>query len=166
LGVYADRENLCSGRMMKQLEASGVLDLLGLRTFMGALQVLLVEDNAGDALLVGQTLADAPLAIKLHIARDGVQALQMLSTFKPDLIILDLILPELPGFDLMKRYHPADVPLVIFSGSNKESDKLLAKASGASDYVVKPSDLQVFRKAILGIIERWGGRTEDTAAAK
>jgi CheY-like chemotaxis protein len=58
--------------------------------------VLLVEDCAGDALLVGQALADCPTPIHLHIACDGEQALQFLEQpdFKPDLIILDLNIPN------------------------------------------------------------------------
>ena len=124
---------------------------------MTALEVLLVEDNAGDTLLASQILAEAPEPVKLHIARDGAQALQMLSGgMKPSVVILDLNMPEIDGLHMMERYHPVDVPIIVFSASRKESDKLLAKALGASEYVVKPSDLQAFREALLGIIERWG----------
>ena len=128
--------------------------------------VLLVEDNAGDALLTSQTLAEARVPVKLHIARDGAQALQMLSVerLKPDVVILDLSLPEVDGLRVMERYNPADVPIVVFSSSTKESDKLLVKALGASEYIVKPNDLQAFREAILGIVERWGRRKEDGVA--
>jgi len=129
---------------------------------MNAVEVLLVEDNAGDALLASQILAEAPVPVKLHIARDGAQALQMLSgELKPDVVILDLNLPEIDGLRMMERYHPVDVPIVVFSASRRESDKLLAKALGASEYVVKPSDLQAFRDALFGILERWGGRKQN-----
>src|SRR5579872_2370024 len=129
---------------------------------MSAVEVLLVEDNAGDALLAGQILAEAPVPVKLHIARDGAQALQMLSGgLKPDVVILDLILPEIDGLRMMERYHPVDVPIVVFSASRRESDKLLAKALGASEYIVKPTDLQAFRDALFGIVERWGGRKQN-----
>ena len=124
---------------------------------MTPVEVLLVEDNAGDALLASQILAEAPAPVKLHIARDGAQALQMLSgSFKPNVVILDLSLPEIDGLHMMERYHPIDVPIVVFSASRKESDKLLAKALGASEYVVKPTDLQAFRDAVWGIVEKWG----------
>ena len=124
--------------------------------------MLLVEDNAGDALLAGQILAEGPMPIKLHIARDGAQALQMLSgSLKPDVVILDLNLPEMDGLRMMERYHPLDVPIIVFSASERESDKLLAKALGASEYVTKPTDLEAFRKAIWGIVERWGRRKQN-----
>jgi two-component system, chemotaxis family, response regulator Rcp1 len=132
------------------------------------LEVLLVEDNAGDALLASQILAEAPIPVKLHIARDGAQALQMLAgeRLKPDIVILDLGLPEIDGLRVMERYHPVDVPIVVFSASRRESDKLLAKALGASEYVVKPTDLQDFRDAVWGMIQRWGGwRGGDSASA-
>ncbi len=122
-------------------------------------EVLLVEDNAGDALLASQILAEAPVPVKLHIARDGAQALHMLTGehLKPDVVILDLGLPEIDGLRIMERYHPVDVPIVVFSASRRESDKLLAKALGASEYVVKPTDLQAFRDAVWGMVQRWGG---------
>lgn len=133
---------------------------------MTQLVVLLVEDNAGDALLASQTLAEAAKPIKLHIARDGAQALQMLSLggLRPDVVILDLTLPEVDGLRLMERYNSPDVPIVVFSSSTKESDKLLSKALGASEYIVKPNDLQAFREAIWGIVERWGGKPSGMAA--
>jgi len=129
---------------------------------MTAVEVLLVEDNAGDTLLTSQILAEAPVPVKLHIARDGAQALQMLSGgLKPDVVILDLNLPEIDGLRMMERYHPVDVPIVVFSASRRESDKLLAKALGAAEYIVKPTDLQAFREALFGIVERWGGRKQN-----
>lgn len=133
-----------------------------------SLEVLLVEDNAGDALLVSQIVSAASNPVKLHIARDGLQALQLLNgaLFKPDLVILDLNLPEINGLRLMERYHPVDVPIVVFSASDRESDRLLAKALGASEYILKPSDLDAFRDAICGIIDRWGGSRRSGLAAR
>ncbi len=129
---------------------------------MRVVEVLLIEDNAGDALLASQVLAEAPIPLKLHIARDGAQALQMLAEgLKPSVVILDLNLPEVDGLHLMERYHPVDVPIVVFSASRRESDKLLAKALGASEFVVKPTDLQAFRDALWGIVERWGLKNQN-----
>jgi len=132
---------------------------------MTPVKVLLVEDNAGDALLASQILAEAPVPVKLHIARDGAQALQMLAGehVKPDVVILDLALPEIDGLRVMESYHPIDVPIVVFSASRRESDKLLAKALGAAEYVVKPSDLDEFREAVWGMVQRWGARGRGAA---
>jgi two-component system, chemotaxis family, response regulator Rcp1 len=122
--------------------------------------VLLVEDEAGDALLANQVLADAPFPVKLHIARDGGQALQMLSDqeFRPDVVILDLNLPEVNGFRMLQRFDRSEIPVVIFTASTRETDKVLAKGLGAVEYVVKPTDLDEFRRAVWGMVERWGGQ--------
>jgi DNA-binding response OmpR family regulator len=66
---------------------------------MQGMEILLVEDNAGDAVLIRQILADASVPVNLHIARDGEQALSMLSDshFQPALIILDLNIPRITG---------------------------------------------------------------------
>jgi len=122
--------------------------------------ILLIEDCAGDALLVQQVLAISRVAFKLHIARDGEQALQMLAdaNLKLDLIILDLNLPRITGLGVLERYHPKDIPVVVFSASSMQTDREFALALGASDYVQKPIDLQAFADTVCGIITKWAGR--------
>ncbi|HWY47281.1 MAG TPA: response regulator [Bryobacteraceae bacterium] len=122
--------------------------------------ILLVEDYAGDTLLVQQVLARCPLAYKLHIARDGAQALQMLAdpNLKPDLIILDLNLPRITGLGVLERYHSKDTSIVVFSGSSRQTDREFALALGASDYVQKPTDLQAFADVVCEIVVKWAGR--------
>ena len=82
---------------------------------MKPVEVLLIEDNAGDTLLIGQILADCQLPVKLHVARDGEQALQMLGdvNLKPSLIVLDLNIPKISGNALLKRYSSRHVPVVV-----------------------------------------------------
>jgi CheY-like chemotaxis protein len=127
--------------------------------------ILLVEDYAGDTLLVQQVLATCPVAYKLHIARDGEQALQMLAdpNLKPELIILDLNLPRITGLGVLERYHSKDTPIVVFSGSSRETDREFALALGASEYVQKPTDLKSFTDAVCEIVVKWTGRKESDA---
>jgi len=122
--------------------------------------ILLVEDYAGDTLLVQQVLATCPVAYKLHIARDGEQALQMLAdpNLKADLIILDLNLPRITGLGVLERYHSKDIPIVVFSGSSLETDREFALALGATEYVQKPIDLTAFTDAVCEIVVKWVGR--------
>jgi CheY-like chemotaxis protein len=124
---------------------------------MAPVEVLLVEDSPGDALLACQVLSEFRLPLKVHIARDGAQALQMLQarSWRPSVVMLDLDLPEVSGLQLLERYRPADIPMVVFSGSSRETDRNRALALGASDYVQKPTDLQAFRQALWGIIDNW-----------
>jgi CheY-like chemotaxis protein len=127
--------------------------------------ILLVEDFAGDTLLILQVLETCPVEIKLHLARDGEQALQMLAdpNLKLDLIILDLNLPRITGLGVLERYHPKHIPIVVFSVSSLETERELALALGASDYVQKPNDLQSFADAVCGIVQKWIGRKETGA---
>jgi CheY-like chemotaxis protein len=127
--------------------------------------ILLVEDCAGDSLLVQQVLASCPVAFKLHIARDGEQALQMLADPKLELglVVLDLNLPRITGLGVLERYHARDIPIVVFSASSRQTDREFALALGASEYVQKPIDLQAFTNAVCGIITKWTGRKESGA---
>jgi len=133
---------------------------------MNPVQVLLVEDNAGDALLTSQTLAECPVPVHLHIARDGEQALMMLSSndFTPDLIILDLNIPRIPGNVVLERYQGRGTPIVVFSSSWNEAEIQHALKLGAREFVQKPTDIQAFIDAVCGIIQKWGVQKEDGTA--
>lgn len=125
-------------------------------------QILLVEDSAGDALLTSQIVADSSLTVKLVIARDGVQALIMLAdpTFQPALIILDLNIPLISGHVVLERNQRRDIPVVIFSVSSDENEARRALALGAREYVQKPTDLDAYKQAVLRIITKWTGSDE------
>jgi len=123
----------------------------------GRAEVLLIEDSAGDALLTGQIVAESSVPIRLVIARDGVQALGMLDdpAFQPALIILDLNIPLISGHAILERNPRKEIPVVIFSVSSDERDVRLALALGAREYVQKPMNLEAYKEAVLGIIEKW-----------
>jgi CheY-like chemotaxis protein len=123
---------------------------------LNPVEILLVEDNAGDASLIGQVLAACPVPPKLHMARDGEQALGMLadSSCKPDLIILDLNIPRIPGTALLERWQPMGLPVVVFSSSLEEKGRALEL--GARAFVLKPVDLEAFTEAVRGILQKWG----------
>ena len=128
--------------------------------------ILLVEDNVGDTLLVQQVLASCPSAFRLHIARDGEQALQMLADPDPklDVIILDLSLPRISGLGVLERYHPKHVPIVVFSVSSMQTDREFAMALGASDYIQKPTDLREFTEVVCQIVTNWVGQHKQSGA--
>jgi DNA-binding NtrC family response regulator len=135
---------------------------------MKPVEVLLVEDNAGDTLLIQQTLAEGPIPVRLHVARDGEQALLMLDDpdFSPGLIILDLNIPRIPGSAVLERYHSQKTPIVIFSSSWNEAEISRAMELGAREFAQKPTDLQAFGDVICGMVERWALREEaDTTAS-
>jgi CheY-like chemotaxis protein len=141
---------------------------MGVRT--KPVEVLLIEDSAGDTLLMGQIVAESRIPIKLVIARDGLQALTILDdlAFQPALIILDLNIPLISGHAVLERNPRKEIPVVIFSVSDDQRDVQRALALGAREYVQKPMNLTAYKQAVLQIIEKWAwpenGGAEGAAA--
>jgi DNA-binding response OmpR family regulator len=121
------------------------------------MEILLVEDNAGDTVLIRQILSEIGEPVNLHIARDGEQALTMIGGgyFEPELIILDLNIPRITGVALMEKWRSVDVPVVVFSSSLDASERERVLALGAREFVGKPTKLDAYVGAVRGIIERW-----------
>ncbi len=124
---------------------------------MQALEILLVEDNAGDALLVKEALYDYALPVRLHIARDGEQALFMLTDppIQPHLIILDLNIPKITGTALLQQWQVNLIPVVVFSSTTNPAEKVRSLALGAREFVSKPTDLDEFVHTVRSIVEKW-----------
>jgi DNA-binding response OmpR family regulator len=124
---------------------------------MRSIEVLIVEDSEGDASLISQVAEEYPAPIKIHIARDGEQALNLLMSraFEPDLIILDLNLPKLLGDDVLARYHPRRAPVVVFTSYRNETSEKLALELGASEVVAKPTNLSEYVSAVHDMLRRW-----------
>ena len=77
---------------------------------------------------------------------------------KPDLVILDLNVPNLSGHAVLERYHPTDVPVVVFSSSWDEGDRQRSLDLGAQEFVRKPMRLEEFKSAVCGMVEKWAVR--------
>jgi CheY-like chemotaxis protein len=123
---------------------------------MEPIQVLLVEDNAGDILMVKQALAGERYPVSIRVAVDGKQAVDMLSEKPdPDLVILDLNLPKLDGLSLLERTHP-NVPVVVFSSSSSPNDIQRSFELGVRDFVPKPLDIDGYSRLVSFIVRRWG----------
>ncbi|SRR5258706_3216682 len=124
---------------------------------MKSLDVLIVEDSEGDALIMSQVVEEYPASIKIHVAADGEEALSMLTggDFKPDLIILDLNLPKISGDDVLARYKSAETPIVVFTSYRSEASARLAMELGASEVVAKPSNLSDYVRAVRQMLQRW-----------
>jgi DNA-binding response OmpR family regulator len=119
--------------------------------------LLIIEDCAGDVLLTQQAMAELHVSIKITVARDGEQALIMLSDqdFRPDLIILDLNIPRVTGLAFLERYKKRDAPIVVFSSSQNTVEIQHALELGANEYVEKPSNLEAFNAVLRGMIRKW-----------
>jgi len=114
--------------------------------------VLLVEDNPGDVRLIRETLRENGVAVHLHVASDGEQAIALIDRVDrqevrcPDLILLDLNLPRKTGHEVLERLRKSPSnsasPVVILSSSSAPRDLEEASRLGATKYIIKPSTLE------------------------
>ena len=122
---------------------------------MNSIELLMVDDNAAETLLLMYALEDCTRPVKFHFAKDGPEALQMLSERTFDLVVLDLNLPGMSGYEVLEQCDPSRVPVVIFSVSSNQADAKRAVELGAREFVHKPVSLEAYRHAVLKMIETW-----------
>ncbi|WP_144124219.1 response regulator [Catellatospora sichuanensis] len=125
------------------------------------LRILLVEDDAGDALLVADALDTFGLAESIFHVEDGDQALTFLqdaSSPRPDLVLLDLNLPRVSGHTVLSAVKNdqrlSTIPVVVFSTSSNPDDVQASYGSHANAYVVKPQDIDGYDE-VIGAIYRF-----------
>lgn len=130
------------------------------------IQVLLVEDSPGDVRLTREALRDANVAIQLHVASDGVEALAFLrredahaGAPRPDLILLDLNLPRMDGREVL-AWIKADpdlktIPTIILTTSEAEDDIVTSYQLQANSYLSKPVQLDRFETLVKSINDFW-----------
>jgi CheY-like chemotaxis protein len=130
------------------------------------IEILLVEDNAGDVRLTREALKDARVLNSLHVARDGEEAMEFLchkgkyaDVPRPDLVILDLNLPRKDGREVLAEIKADEdlkrIPVVILTTSKSEEDVLKSYNLHANCYVTKPLDLEQFIGVVQGIEDFW-----------
>lgn len=123
--------------------------------------ILLVEDNPDDVELTLLAVEKNRIANEVRVARDGLEALEMLAaaTELPALILLDIKLPRLDGIEVLRRIRADErtryVPVVMLTSSREERDKLATYAIGVNSYVVKPVDFDQFVEAARQIGLYW-----------
>lgn len=99
--------------------------------------ILVVDDEPKITQLVRDYLEGAGFAV--HVAHDGKTALSLAKTEKPDLIVLDLGLPQMDGLDFTREYRKiSNTPIIMLTARSEESDKLIGLELGADDYITKP----------------------------
>jgi CheY-like chemotaxis protein len=130
------------------------------------IEILLVEDNAGDARLAREALRDAKVRNHLSWVSDGAEALAFLrregkysQAPRPDLILLDLNLPRKDGREVLTEIKADErlrrIPVVVLTTSRAEEDILRAYQLSANCYISKPVDLDQFMKVVRNIEDFW-----------
>jgi CheY-like chemotaxis protein len=130
------------------------------------IEILLVEDNPGDARLTREALKDSKLNNQLYVVEDGVEALTFLrnegefaNAPRPDIILLDLNLPRMSGRELLEIIKADDVlktiPIVVLTTSDDERDIVMSYALHANCYITKPVDMNQFVTIVKNIKDFW-----------
>ena len=125
--------------------------------------VLIIEDNPDLAFgLVNNLEIDGH---HVELVQDGAQGLERARTLRPDLVILDLMLPGLNGYEVLKRLRESGMqtPVLILSARSEEADKLRGFRYGADDYVTKPFSARELLARIKAVMRRRAPQLADEA---
>ena len=126
------------------------------------IEVLLVEDNAGDVRLAREAFRDVNRSIRLHLASDGVEAMAFLrqegvhlDAPRPDFILLDLNLPKMDGREVLAQIKGDKslklIPTIVLSSSETDADVLISYQLQANCYLRKPAQWDAFDSLVRSI---------------
>lgn len=135
----------------------------------GAVDILLVEDNPQDLRLALRALKKAAISNTIHVARDGVEALDYIFCEgthagrkiedAPKVVLLDLKLPKVDGLEVLQRIkgdpRTRTTPIVVLTSSKEQSDVVNSYQLGVNSYIVKPVDFEGFAKAVQELGMYW-----------
>jgi two-component system response regulator len=134
-----------------------------------SVEILLVEDNPADLELTMHAFKSHNLANRIHVVRDGAEAIDFLfasgangvraADEGPKVILLDLKLPKIDGLEVLRRIKGHDrlrkIPVVMLTSSKEESDIVQSYHLGVNSYIVKPVDFDRFTEAVRQLGLYW-----------
>ena len=129
-----------------------------------SVRVLVVDDEP----LIVQMLSIALgyENFEVSVARDGLEAIQQAGRVRPDLVILDVMLPQMDGIEVCRRLrNGSDVGILMLTARGEDGDQVQGLDSGADDYLVKPFTLPVLLARIRAILRRKGINLQSTLRA-
>ena len=114
-------------------------------------KILVVDDIPLNVLLVKKMLQ--PLGFDTSEAEDGVVAMEKIEADKPDLILLDLMMPRMDGLEVLRRLRASDdtksIPVIILSALNSNDDVAKGISMGAEDYITKPIIMDRLQSSVI-----------------
>ncbi|CAM5290238.1 Response regulator transcription factor OS=Streptomyces tendae OX=1932 GN=GUR47_35730 PE=4 SV=1 [Streptomyces tendae] len=123
-------------------------------------RVLIIEDDR--AVRDGVRLALRRQGHEVAAAATGEDGLEQLRSFRPDAVVLDLMLPGMSGLEVCRRIRAHDqVPIIMATARGDDADIVVGLESGADDYVVKPVRARVLDARIRAVLRRVGGTADD-----
>jgi two-component system phosphate regulon response regulator PhoB len=126
------------------------------------MRILIIEDERGLTDVLEYNLKRE--GYETVVAHDGPEGLRKAQTLLPDLILLDVMLPGLSGFDVCRELRAGertrDIPIIIISAKSEETDQIVGFSLGADDYVTKPFHVKVLLQRIKALQRRVEGVTD------
>ncbi|PYC63057.1 DNA-binding response regulator [Micromonospora arborensis] len=128
-------------------------------------QVLLIEDH--QTVRDGLQLALTRQGHTVHAVETGEQGLEWLRTTASDVVVLDLMLPGMDGFEVCRRIRQlGDLPIIMLTARNDDMDVVAGLEAGADDYVVKPVQARVLEARIRAVLRRTAGESRRTGGER
>ena len=129
-------------------------------------KILIVDDDSNIAELISLYLTKE--FYEVQIVEDGEQALQVFDTFQPNLILLDLMLPGMDGYQVCREIRRrSNTPIIMLSAKGEVFDKVLGLELGADDYMIKPFDSKELVARVKAVLRRFNpSPSEATPIAK
>lgn len=161
IGKAINHNRITVGKYLQILEAQGVVSsqkiasALYWKVLHQKPKILIVDDEEHIVDLIRLSLGDA---YEIHTAYNGVEALRVAHAVHPDVIILDIMMPQKDGFEVCKelKQHKVtgDIAIIFLSAKNQTQDKVKAINMGGDDYIVKPFDPLELEARVASIIRR------------
>lgn len=117
------------------------------------IRILTVEDERAIANLIRMSLEKA--GYSCTCAYDGAEAAELLEHSRYDLILLDIMLPEIDGFELMEYIRPTEIPVIFITAKARVEDKVKGLRLGAEDYIVKPFETAELLARVDVVLRRY-----------
>jgi CheY-like chemotaxis protein len=123
-------------------------------------KLLLVDDGPLDVVLTQQALSHCDIKHEITVARDAEEAIEQLGQSQFDIILLDIQMPKVDGFDLLKRLRAtpsiSHIPVILVTSSDLEADRLRAATLGVVGYVNKSMNNKVFQSHLHAALRPYG----------
>jgi DNA-binding response OmpR family regulator len=128
-------------------------------------RILVVEDDP--AIILGLEDLLVSESYRVDCARDGRQALELYRSNRPDLIVLDIMIPQLSGYEVCRQIRKQDrtTPILMLTAKGQEPDKVAGLEMGADDYVVKPFGVSELLARIRALLRRSRPAADDSETA-
>ena len=125
-------------------------------------KVLIVEDDGNIAELLHLYLEKE--GFETQVAQDGGKGVELFRSFQPDLVLLDIMLPVMDGWSVLKKIREGDkTPVIMLTAKGETEDKVTGLEQGADDYIVKPFEMKEVLARIHAVLRRTAGEEEQAS---